>query len=150
MLVHRRALKPIATAAKRQGFNVLATFDMVRIYPRGGKIEDSFADLVAEEANPVLRAAFKETEPAVVLGEHVNVVRRGALVALKFHAAISPTRSMKDKYQDAADIGHIIDKKYSPADARLARQVIAHAYPGAAKDLSEFVDDMKHGRSVKL
>lgn len=123
---------------------------MVRIYPKGGKVDDSLADLVAEEANPVLRAAFKETEPAIVLGQHVNVVQRGALVALKFHAAISLSRSIKDKYQDAADIGHIIDKKYGPADARLARQVVAHAYPGAARDLDEFVDDMRHGRPVKL
>lgn len=52
MLVHRRALKAIAAAAKRLGFDVLATSDLVRIYPKGGKIEDSFADLVAEEATP--------------------------------------------------------------------------------------------------
>ena len=149
MLVHRRALKGIAAAAKRH-HDVLVTRDMVRVYPKGGRVQDSIADLVAEEANPVLHAAFKETEPATVLGRRVKIVRRGALVALKFHAAVSTTRKIEDKYQDLADIGRIIAKKYDAADARLARQVIGSSYPGAERDLDELVDDMRHGRPVKL
>jgi hypothetical protein len=150
MLVRRRALKPIAAAAKRHGFDVLVTPDMVRVYPKGGSVEDSIADLVAEEANPVLRAAFKATEPAVVLGRSVRIVKRGALVALKFHAAVSTSRSIEDKYQDLADIGRIIAKRYSPTDAGLARQVVAGSYPGADKDLDRLVDDMQRGRPVQF
>ena len=52
--------------------------------------------LVAREANPVLDAAARVAEPATVLGHRVRIVPRGALVALKFHAAISPRRAIAE------------------------------------------------------
>jgi hypothetical protein len=151
MLVPRRALKKLATAARSHGYPVLVTSDMIRVYPRGGSQKDeAIADLVGAESNPVLNAAFKERELATVLGHRVNIVRRGALVALKFHAAVSPTRQIEDKYQDIADIGRILAKKFSPPDEKMAHRIVAMSYPGADRDLDQLIDDMRHGRQVKF
>jgi hypothetical protein len=122
------------------------------VYPGGADPEqaDSIADLVAREANPVLEAAARVAEPATVLGHPVRIVPRGALVALKFHAAISTRRAISDRYQDVADIGRIVAKRFKPSDEQLALQIAAHAYPGAELELATLLDDLRHGRPVKI
>jgi hypothetical protein len=147
MLVPARFLKRVASAAQNSGYVVRSFPGMLRIYAPGA--EKSFADIVSSDANPVLRAAFKEAEPATVLGQQLNVVRLGALCALKFHAAVSPSRKIEDKYQDIADIGHVI-KRLTSGDETDARRIAALVYPGAEKDFVVFLDDLRHGRSVRF
>jgi hypothetical protein len=156
MLVAGRLLKQVAKAAQDHGYVVTKFPDMIRIYPSGSKPwdpasnDEPFADVVSADANPVLRAAFKEAERAVVLGHHVNVVQRGALVALKFHAAISPDRMIEDKYQDVADVGHVIKAGFTRDDETDARRIASLSYSGAGDDFTEFLNDLRHGRSVRI
>ena len=152
LLVPREKLEPLARALRSRGYLVTQTPDMVQVYPGGADPEeaDSIADLVAREANPVLEAAARVAEPATVLGHPVRIVPRGALVALKFHAAISTRRAIGDRYQDVADIGRIVAKRFKPADEELALQIAAHAYPGAELELATLLDDLRHGRPVKI
>jgi hypothetical protein len=69
---------------------------------------------------------------------------------LKFNAAISPTRQIQDKYQDVADIGNVLVRHFTPADERLAKSLAAKIYQGADKELVELIDDLRHGRPVRL
>ena len=152
MLVPRRKLKSLARALRARGYVVTDTQDMVRVYPPAADPDhaEAIADLVAREANPVLEAAARVAEPATVLGHQVRIVPRGALVALKFHAAISPHRAIEDRYQDVADIGRIIAKRFEPGDEQQALEIAAHAYPGAQAELAALLDDLRHGRPVKI
>lgn len=149
-LVRGRSLRRVAAEARARGYDV-RTFlpDEVKVYPRGS--DKSIADVVAMDVNPVLRAAFREVEQAEVLGEQdVSVVRRGALVALKFHSAVSPTRLIEDKYQDISDLAHLVRAGLSRTDEETAHRIAALSYPGAAADFDEVLADLRAGRSVKI
>jgi hypothetical protein len=152
LLVPRSKLGDLATALQTRGYVVVRTHDMVRVYPPTANPDDaeSIADLVAREANPVLEHAARTAQAATVLGHEVFIVARGALVALKFHAAISPKRAIEDRYQDVADIGRVIAKRFDAADEELALEIAAHAYPGAERELATLIDDLRHGRRVKI
>jgi hypothetical protein len=152
MLVPRGKLASLAHALRARGYVVAHTQDMVRVYPPAADPDhaESIADLVAREANPVLEAAARVAEPATVLGHQVRIVPRGALVALKFHAAISPRRAIGDRYQDVADISRIMAKRFEPGDEQLALQIATHVYPGAEAELARLIDDLRHGRPVKI
>lgn len=152
MLVPRGKLGPLADALRARGYVVVQSQDMVRVYPPATDPDEAeaIADLVAREANPVLEAAARVAEPARVLGHDVHIVPRGALVALKFHAAISTRRAIADRYQDVADIGRIVARRFGPRDERLALEIAAHAYPGAEAELAQLLDDLRHGRPVKI
>jgi len=152
MLVPPRFLKRIATAARERGYIVRMFKDMVRAWPVGNDpdSDESIADFVSAEANPVIRAASRDTEDATVLGQPVVVVRRGALYALKFSAIVSPDRLIEDKYQDIADVGHILKKNFRRDDEVAGRRVAALAYPGADDDFTEFLDNLRSGRPVRI
>jgi hypothetical protein len=151
MLVHRKQLRRIAKEVQAHGYKVLATPDMIRVYPTGGDpVRDSIADLVGAESNPVLQAAFKASKMATVLGCRLKIVTRGAFVALKFHAAMSLTRDLGDKYQDVADIDRVLKREFTKADEREARTIASLAYPGAGNDFHKMIDDLRHGRPVAL
>lgn len=152
MLVPRDKLDALADALGARGYVVVRTQDMVRVYSPASDPEhaEAIADLVAREANPVLEAAARVAGPATVLGHRVRIVPRGALVALKFHAAISLRRAIEDRYQDVSDIGRIIKKRFEPRDEQLALEIAAHAYPGAEVELATLLDDLRHGRAVKI
>jgi hypothetical protein len=152
LLVPRAKLEDLAHALRARDYVVAHTQDMVRVYPPAADPDhaEAIADLVAREANPVLEAAARVAEQAKVLGHQVRIVPRGALFALKFHAAISQRRGIEDRYQDVADIGRIIKKRFEPGDEQLALQIAAHAYPGAEAELGKLIDDLRHGRPVKI
>lgn len=154
MLVPQAKLAALAHALERRGYHVVQTRDMIRVYVSSTDPEDpdaeAIADLGAQEANPVLEAAARCGEAAKVLGHQVRIVSRGALVALQFHAAISTQRAIEDRYQDVADIGRIIAKRFEASDERLALEIAAHSYPGAEVALAALVDDLRHGRRVTI
>lgn len=146
MLVPRSAKQTLESALAKRKYTVQTSEDMIRAVKRGVPV----ADLVIREANPVLRAASASTEPAVILGLPVQVVPRGAFVALKFHAAVSPTRQPHDRYQDVADIASVVARGFLAQDERLALSVAAKSYTGARKELKGLIDDLRHGRPVRL
>lgn len=152
LLVPRSKLGALADAMRARGYVVAVTQDMVRVYSPGADPDDreAIADLVARESNPVLEAAASTAGPAIVLGHRIRIVPRGALVALKFHAAISIRRAIEDRYQDVADIGRVMKKRFEAADEQLALQIAAYAYPGAEAELAALIDDLRHGRAVKI
>ena len=89
-LVSKRHVESIAKTLERLGYVVARHKDMIRVYPPGCDPQEAeaIAHLVESEANSTLRAAAKANELATVLGHEVRIVQRGALVALKFHAAV--------------------------------------------------------------
>jgi len=152
LLVPGRKLKALVHELAARGFPVKAFPDMIRVYSVGAdpETDEPIADLVSREANPVLQAAFPHTEAATVLEQGVAVIKRGALVALKFHAAVSPDRRIEDRYQDIADIGRVVAKRFAPEDAELARSIVDKMYPGAVAEFETLIDDLTHGRPVKF
>jgi hypothetical protein len=152
MLIPQRKSKPIAEALERRGYVVAKHQGMMRVYPPGGVPgrDESIADLVEREANPTLREAALASEDAVVLGHSVRVVQRGALVALKFQAAVSPTRFIDDRYIDVGDMGRIMRAKFDSGDEAIALRVAETMYPGARDDLGRMMDDLRSNRPVKI
>lgn len=148
VLVPKRFMKRLRAALERRGYEVRTLPDMMRMYIPGEP--ESVGDLVMQEANPVLRAAFVATTQGVILGLPVSVVRRGAFVALKFQAALSPTRQLGDKIQDVADIVRVLEREFGPDDERLAIEIVGHMFPGAVADFQEVLDDVRHGRRPKI
>jgi hypothetical protein len=157
MLVPKNRIKRIAAGMKARGYIVREEADMIRIYRGDGKSReeegsphDSVADLVVRESNPTLRAASQACQTATVLGHEVTIVQRGAFVAMKFHAAVSPTRKLGDRYQDIVDIERVISRTFDAKDRALAMQIADTMYPGARDDLGRALDDLAAGRPVKL
>jgi hypothetical protein len=157
MLVPKNRIKRVSAAMKARGYIVREEADMVRVYRGDGKSRqeegsphDSVADLVVREANPTLRAASKACQTATILGHEVTIVQRGAFVAMKFHAAVSPTRKLGDKYQDIVDIERVLSRTFDAKDRALAMQIADTMYPGARDELGRALDDLAAGRPVKL
>ncbi len=75
LLVPKRFMKRLQAAMKRRGYEVRTFPDMMRMYVPGEP--ESVGDLLAQEGNPVLRAAFMETTSVAILGLQVSTVRRG-------------------------------------------------------------------------
>ncbi len=148
LLVPKRKLARIAAAMKKRGYATKPLPDMVRVF-RKGTVE-SVADLVARESNPTLKEAARHTQRVMLLGKRVPMVTRGAFVALKFHAAVSHTRQLGDKYQDIVDIERVVSRKLEPADRALALSIAAKMYAGAPVELGRMLDDLSAGRPVKL
>jgi hypothetical protein len=148
MLVPRQAAESLPAELERRGYRVDVSRDMLRVYRRGSK--QAVADLVWREAHPALEAASAHVTRALVLGLRVNLVKRGAFVALKWHAAISPRRGRTDQQQDVVDIMRVLDKKFVPADEALAVAIAERSYPGGGRNLAEMLDDIRNARPVKV
>lgn len=152
MLIPRSKKVAIAKELEKKGYTVERFDDMLRAYAPGkdAATEEPNIDLVVRESNPVLKAAAQEAEPAEVLGQKVRLVKCGAFVALKFHAATSRTRKLEDRYQDVTDIGRVLAKSFDDGDLAIASKVIEGAYPGATADLQKLIDDLRHERPVTI
>lgn len=152
LLVPKRKMGRIVKALEARGYVVARQPGMARVYPAGAVVgqDEAIADLVEREANPVLREAARASEDAVVLGHPVKIVTRGALVALKFHAAVSPKRGIADRYMDVSDIGRVLEKRFERSDEEVALRVAEGAYPGARADLARMLADLRAGRPVRL
>lgn len=150
LLIPGKKLVDVREALEAKGYEVRPFPGMIRTYRPGDPSGESVADIVSREANPVLREAARHFETTTLLGQPVNVIRRGALVALKFHAVMSPDRKLADRYQDLADIGHVLAKRWSVDDALLAGSVAATIDGNARARLEKLIDDLTHGRPVAL
>jgi hypothetical protein len=149
LLIPGKKLVEVREALEAKGYDVRPFPGMIRTY-RSERSDESIADIVSREANPVLREAARHAEQALLLGQPVNVIRRGALIALKFQAILSPERKLADRYQDLADIGHVLAKRFDADDARLAGTVAATIDGSARARLEKLIDDLSHGRPVAL
>jgi hypothetical protein len=152
MLVPKRKLAGILAALDSRGYVVTRHSGMARVYAPGADPanDEAIADLVEREANPTLREAARVAEDATVLGHPVQIVSRGALVALKFQAALSPTRRIDDRYIDVGDMGRVLRTRFDEADEALALRVAETIYPGARDDLAQMIDDLRNNRPVKI
>jgi hypothetical protein len=151
LLVPGKSLVDVREALEGRGYLMKSFPGMLRTYrAEDTSASESLADIVSREANPVLREASRHHEPATLFGISVNVVRRGALVALKFQAVTSPERKLADRYQDLADIGHVMQKKFDAEDRRLAATVAATIDGNAKVRLEAMLDELAQGRPVTL
>ncbi|HVR19812.1 MAG TPA: hypothetical protein VMS65_08950 [Polyangiaceae bacterium] len=151
LLIPGKSLVDVREALEGKGYVVKPFPGMIRTYrPDDALASESIADIVAREANPVLREAARHSERATLLGISVNVIAKGALIALKFHAVQSPDRKLADRYQDIADIGHVIARGFDADDRRLAGTVAATIDGNAVARLEAMLDDLSHGRPVAL
>ena len=148
MLIPRRAAKAVRAELERRGYEIKESTDMMRAYRRGHA--EAVADLEWREAHPVLKAAAAQSEPATILGLPVNLVKRGAFVALKYHAAVSLTRQYRDKHQDVTDIMSVLLQSFTAADEKMAVTIVEKAYPGCGKEMAQLLDDIRHERPVRV
>jgi hypothetical protein len=148
LLIPERAAAKVHAELARRGHRIELGQGMMRAYR--GRSREPVAGLVWREANPVLEAAAAHTTAATVLGLPVRLVKRGAFVALEYHAAISPQRGYSDKHQDVTDIMRVLDKKFGAADEELAVRIAELSYPGAGRDLAALLDDIRHQRPVRV
>lgn len=151
-LISKRHSRRVASTIEERGYVITKHQGMMRVYPPGADSDqaEAIADLVEWEANPTLREASRATEDAVVLGHPVRVVQRGALVALKFQAAVSQTRRIEDRYIDVGDIGRIMRTKFDAEDRALALRIAECMHPGARDELAQMMDDLGNNRPVKI
>jgi hypothetical protein len=150
LLVPGKKLIDVREALEAKGYEVKPFPGMIRTYRADDTSGESIADIVSREANPTLREAARHFEPATLFGHPVNVIRRGALVALKFHAIVSLDRKLADRYQDIADIGHVMAKRFDAEDRRVAGMVAATIDGNAREKLEHMLDELSHGRPVAL
>jgi hypothetical protein len=148
LLVSRRFIEPIQAVLERRGYVVRQFPYLVKMYVPGEP--ESVGDLVVQESNGVLSAAFVATTPGVILGLPVSVVRRGVFVALKFHAAVTARRQPRDRIRDVLDICGVLEKEFEPRDERLAVEIAGKMYPGAGADLEGLIDDLRCGRWPRI
>ena len=152
LLISGRKTRRVEAALQTRGYVVVRHDGMLRVYPFDSdpaKVE-SIADLVEWEANEALREAAKTALQAEVLGQTVSIVSRGALVALKYLAAVSSTRRVGDRYQDVADISRILDKQFGEDDEAEALRIADLMHPGAREELLRMIDDLRNDRPVKV
>lgn len=95
-------------------------------------------------------AAAREVVTAKVLGHVVRVVSRGALVAMKFSAAVSPTRKRSDRGQDLVDMRRIVEARFTDDDSKTALAVAEAEFPGAREELARLLDDLRSDRPIEI
>jgi hypothetical protein len=148
MLIPKRTAAKVEAELVSRGYAVEKSTDMLRVCRQRSKAP--VADLLFRESHPLLKAAYAHSIRAVILRHEVHVVTRGAFVALKFHAAISPQRDYGDKLQDVADIARVLSKGFAPEDEALAIRIAEKAYTGAGSELERLLDDLRHRRPVRI
>jgi hypothetical protein len=144
LLVSRRYIQPLQAALERRGYEMRRFPFLLKMYVPGEP--EAAGDFVVQDSNVVLREAFAASSPGEILGFPVNIVRRGVFVALKFQAAITSIRRLRDRTNDLVDIRGVIEKEFGPDDERLATGLAAKMYPGGAADLKAVIEDVRHGR----
>jgi hypothetical protein len=148
-LVDPRRLEGTARALEVKGYKVSREADVVRVYVASGSPQE-VADLLRADAHPVWAAALVSVVEARLLDRKVKVVTRAALVAMKFFSATSPTRPREERIQDAADLAKLVLAPWSARDQAQAMRLAALAYPGAARDFEQLLDDLITGRPILL
>jgi hypothetical protein len=148
MLIPKRTAAKVQAELEARGYAVERSTDVLRVYRRRSKVP--VADLLLRESHPLLKAAYAHSIRAVILRHEVQVVARGAFVALKFHAAISPQRDYGDRLQDVADIARVLSKSFAPEDESLAIRIAEKAYAGGGSELQRLLYDLRHRRPVKI
>ena len=63
---------------------------------------------------------------------------------------MSQSRLIEDKLQDVADIGHIIKIDFTKRDEAAGKRIAALSYPGAGDEFTELLDDLHHGRRIRI
>ena len=87
---------------------------------------------------------------AKVLGHEVRVVSRGAVVAMKFSAAVSATRKRSDRGQDLVDMRRIVEARFTDDDSKTALAVAEAQVPGVREELARLLDDLRNDRPIEI
>jgi hypothetical protein len=143
MLVSRKSFEPLKAALPQRGYQV-RQFQYVLKMSRPGEPKP-VGDFVVVETNAVLQAAFEGRTPAKILELPVNIVQRGAFVALKFEAAVQ-SRRLSRAALDVHDIRGVVEREFGPLDEQAAAALAGKMYHGAVADLAWLIDDLRHGR----
>ncbi|MBI5477876.1 MAG: nucleotidyl transferase AbiEii/AbiGii toxin family protein [Deltaproteobacteria bacterium] len=151
-LVPARALAGLQRALPEHGFAGQRRGEVLRVWNSGADpaVADSVVDFVPAEYNRTQQEALRTALDAVYQDLPVRVVTRPALVALKFLSATSAARAVADKHQDLADLAHLVQQAWSPADAREARRLVELSYPGGGHDLDRLIGDVRAGRPITV
>jgi hypothetical protein len=144
VLVSRCFIKHISARIEQRGYLVREFQHLLKMYVPGEL--KSAGDIVVQETNSVLSAAFLATAPGLIFGLPVKIVKRGVFVALKFQAATTLRRRLRDRIRDVQDIRQVLEKEFGPQDQQLASDIAAKMYPGAEKQLEGLITDLRYGR----
>jgi hypothetical protein len=151
-LVPERALAGLERALPEHGFVGQRRGEVLRVWVAGADpaTSDPVVDFVPAEFNRAQEEALRTALDVVYQKLPLRVVTRAALVALKFLSATSEARAVADKHQDLADLAHLVQQAWRPADAREARRLVGMSYAGAGGDLDRLVGDILAGRPITV
>jgi hypothetical protein len=106
-------------------------------------------DVIRPTSSPIFNAALSNVV-RVTLGDiEVDVPRLEMALALKFAAMASPTRQVKDKYQDAHDFIAMVQHNANIDSAKLT-EFAELIYPGGGADVAKLVADARAGRRLEF
>lgn len=106
-------------------------------------------DVIRPTSSPIFQAALKHVTRVKLGTIEVDVPQLEMALALKFAAMASPTRQVKDKYQDAHDFIAMIQHNVDLDSAKLS-QFAELVYPGAGADVLKLVADARAGRRLEF
>ncbi|MCI0586168.1 MAG: nucleotidyl transferase AbiEii/AbiGii toxin family protein [Planctomycetes bacterium] len=151
-LVAKRDLPRLRRALEKSGHRLRKVGDAIRAFGPGEDPGESEAalELLPAESHPVWKGALDSAVEATYAGTRLRVVRRSALVAMKFAAAVSTDRPREDRHVDLSDLIRLLRSGLSSGEEREAKDLAARAYRGAAADFEKLVDDLRHDRPVTL
>ncbi len=106
-------------------------------------------DVIRPTSSPIFKAALKHVIRVRLGTVEVDVPELEMALALKFADMASPTRQLKDKYQDAHDFRAMIQHNAKIDSARLEE----HAeliYPGGGVAVAKLAADARAGRRLEF
>lgn len=106
-------------------------------------------DLIRPTSSAIFKAALKHSVRVKLAGVLTDVPRLEMALALKFAAMVSPTRQLKDKYQDAHDFIAIIQHN-AELDAGKLESFGELAYPGGGEEIMKLAADARAGRRLEF
>ena len=148
-LVEGRRREAVERALGDTGYTLRHDVDAVRVL-RGPDDAEPVADLLFSDLHALWAEALHSASEVTYQGRTVRVVSRPALVAMKYLAAVSPRRSVPERYQDVTDIALLVTRGWTPQEAAETERLARLGHAGAAGELARLVDDLRAGRPVTI
>jgi len=145
-LIHKTSHRK-AIAAIRKAFPSLKPSDLTVVTRF---VDPSTKRVVIDLMKPYeafYRAVFKNTVPA---GRTHRIPDLEMALVSKFAAMVSTNRPAKKRLVDAGDFSDIVQENAEIIDLRKLRRLANLVYKGGAERITEFLEDAKAGRVLKL
>jgi hypothetical protein len=106
-------------------------------------------DVIRPTSSPIFKAALQHVVRTKLGSIEVDVPQLEMALALKFAAMASPTRQVKDKYQDAHDFIAMVQHNAN-IDSMKLTEFAELIYPGGRADIAKLVADARAGHRLEF